>query len=134
VTARGRRCDRRPRADVGGQLDGRGPADGEVGIEDGGREGVEGAQQRHGVDRLAVGKAKPAPDAGHSAACAPGERSVVRVEVKVDAPVERRGERGGRREVDAVVDRWQVFTIGGGQIVEIVGFDDRADAVMRASG
>ena len=32
------------------------------------------------------------------------------------------------------VERWQVFTVNGGQIVEIVGYDDRSEAVARSGG
>jgi hypothetical protein len=30
------------------------------------------------------------------------------------------------------VPRWQVLTVRGGRIVDIVGFDDRSEAVTRA--
>jgi SnoaL-like domain len=32
------------------------------------------------------------------------------------------------------VERWQVFTVNGGQIVEITGFDDRSEALARSGG
>jgi SnoaL-like domain len=35
-------------------------------------------------------------------------------------------------EAGGEVDRWQVFTVGGGQIVEIVGYDNRPEALARA--
>jgi len=42
----------------------------------------------------------------------------------------------GRDEDDAGegVERWQVFTVNGGQIVDITGFDDRPEALARAGG
>ena len=33
---------------------------------------------------------------------------------------------------DGAVPRWQVLTVAGGRIVDIVGFDDRSEAVARA--
>jgi streptomycin 6-kinase len=36
------------------------------------------------------------------------------------------------RESGAEVERWQVLTVGGGRVVDIVGFDERSDAVARA--
>jgi len=41
----------------------------------------------------------------------------------------------GRDEADGAgsVDRWQVFTVNGGQIVEITGYDDRPEALARAA-
>ena len=38
------------------------------------------------------------------------------------------------RESGAEVERWQVLTVGGGRVVDIVGFDERSDAVARAGG
>ena len=35
--------------------------------------------------------------------------------------------------VGGEMDRWQVFTVAAGQIVEIVGYDSRKDALARAS-
>ena len=32
------------------------------------------------------------------------------------------------------VERWQVFTVNGGQIVEIIGYDDRSEALARSGG
>lgn len=39
----------------------------------------------------------------------------------------------GRDAMGGDETRWQVFTVGGGQIVEIVGYDNRAEAFDRAS-
>ncbi|MCU1494950.1 MAG: nuclear transport factor 2 family protein [Acidimicrobiaceae bacterium] len=41
--------------------------------------------------------------------------------------------RGARPEDRAGANRWQVLTVGGNAIVEIVGFDDRDEAVARLS-
>ena len=35
---------------------------------------------------------------------------------------------------DGAALRWQVLTVGGGRIVDIIGFDDRSEAVARAGG
>jgi ketosteroid isomerase-like protein len=40
--------------------------------------------------------------------------------------------RDGRDGPDDGVPRWQVLTVRGGRIVDIVGFDDRSEAVTRA--
>jgi len=37
-------------------------------------------------------------------------------------------------EAGGEVDRWQVFTVRGGQIVDIVGCDNRPEALARAAG
>jgi ketosteroid isomerase-like protein len=37
-------------------------------------------------------------------------------------------------EAGGEVDLWQVFTVGDGQILEIVGYDNRREALARATG
>lgn len=44
----------------------------------------------------------------------------------------RRG--AGGEDAGTENDRWQVFTVGGGQVVEIVGYDNRPEALRRAGG
>ena len=40
--------------------------------------------------------------------------------------------RGGQGDDEGGVPRWQVLTVSDGRVVDIVGFDDRAEAVARA--
>jgi ketosteroid isomerase-like protein len=42
------------------------------------------------------------------------------------------GGSGAARERGGVALRWQVLTVQGGRIVDIVGFDDRSEALARA--
>ena len=42
-----------------------------------------------------------------------------------------RPDGGGKRDAEAA--RWQVLTVREGRIVDIVGFDDRNEAVARAA-
>ena len=44
-----------------------------------------------------------------------------------------RGRQAPRERGGAAL-RWQVLTVQGGRVVDIVGFDDRRDAVARAGG
>lgn len=49
--------------------------------------------------------------------------------VLVGMTVDRSGEAG---EAGVPVPRWQVFTIAGGKIVDIAGYDNRPEAAARA--
>jgi hypothetical protein len=42
------------------------------------------------------------------------------------------GNQAGDDEIESVRERWQVLTVRDGRVIDIVGFDDRADAAARA--
>jgi hypothetical protein len=42
------------------------------------------------------------------------------------------GNQAGDDKTEGVRQRWQVLTVRDGRVVDIVGFDDRADAAARA--
>ncbi len=79
-----------------------------MGVEDGGWECVERAEQDDGVDVLAVEELEPATNPGDATAFAYGEPDVGRVKVQFDLTHERRREGVRGDDVDALVDRWEV--------------------------
>lgn len=58
--------------------------------------------------------------------------SVTEVEVLGDRLLVGLTVRGGQGDDEGGAPRWQVLTVSDGRVVDIVGFDDRAEAVARA--
>jgi hypothetical protein len=93
---------------MSGQLHGRRPRDRQAGVEGRGRERVDGEHEPEGVDRLVLAQPEPPTHARLAARCAAGESGVIRMETQLDPPHERRRERVGRFDRDAVVRRRQI--------------------------
>ena len=86
---------------MGRELDRRRPCDRQPGVEDGGRECVDRAQQGEGVDRLDGSRNQPRISGCPDGDC--GEGGVVGMQAQINLAHERGRERTGRLHADAVL-------------------------------
>jgi len=93
---------------MSGELDRRRPRDRQPGVEGGGREGVDRAQQGEAVGVLGAGKPEPASHQRPSGLLPGGEDGVVGMEPQIDPAHERGREGVGRMQPDALIGRGQL--------------------------
>ncbi len=102
---------------MSGELDRRRPRDRQPGVEGGGREGVDRAQQGEAAGGLAAGEPEPAPHQRTPGLLPGGEGGVVGMQPQIDPAHERGREGVSRMQADALLRRGQL----GGRALDELG-------------